>query len=109
METTYNGHPNRETYMFHLHVSNDEGLQTLARTTTRRILASTSNPYPHYVGEHVISAICDTLEDAVESDYANHRHLALLAIRDIGSFWRIDEGHVGAAMMRDVAEIDAHA
>jgi hypothetical protein len=108
-DDTYNGHPNRETYMFHLHVANDEYLQNLAHRTTRAVLANSSGvaPFPFYVGEIVIAAIRDAIDDNAACDYPSAREFALGAMRDIGSFWRIDESHVGAAMLRDVAEIDA--
>jgi len=108
-DDTYNGHPNRETYMFHLHVSNDEYLQNLAHRTTRAVLANSCgvDPFPSYVGEHVVTAIRDAINEEADSGYPPAREFALGALRDIGSFWRIDESHVGAAMLRDVAEIDA--
>ena len=94
----YNGHPNRETWAFHLHRANDRYLYELAQSTTRAVLARVSDPFPVYLGELVVEAIRDAVEEFAAID----------AMRDIGSWWRIDEHHVGATMLAEIAEMDAY-
>jgi len=106
---TWNGHPNRETYMFHLHRANDEFMYKIAQQKTRAVLANVNDAHPSYVGELVVAAIRDFVEENAESDLVQDRRLALGAMRDIGSWWRIDEYHVGAAMIAEIAEVDAYA
>ena len=106
-----NGHPNRETYNFHLHRANDPLLYELAQQTTRAVLANSCgvDPHPNYVGELVVTAIRDAIEESADCDFVHSRTFALGAMRDIGSWWRIDDHHVGATMLAEIAEIDAHA
>ena len=105
----HNGHPNRETYAFHLHRANDRLLYELAQQTTRAVLANVNDPHPNYVGDLVIAAIYDAIQESADCDFAQSRTFALGAMRDIGSWWRIDEHHVGATMLAEIAEMDAYA
>jgi hypothetical protein len=97
MTDTYNGWTNRETWAFWLHVTNDEGLWGLAADFARdngRDLGSIR------LGE----ALTEHVQEILEESASAGNEYAWGAIRDIGSWWRIDALEIGNAA-RELARV----
>lgn len=87
-DETYNGWKNRETWAASLHISNDEGLMSMATERLEGI-----DPTSFRLGE----ALSDWYDETVE-EYAMVEGIRMMA-RDVGSAWRVDWQRVAEGLV----------
>lgn len=102
-DESFNGYANRETWAFHLHVSNDEGLyrQTLSVANELDLDSPEGvlDVTDYEIGEAVVGFWRDYLDNYTEETGMPCLPAGLLAFdREVGSWWRIDYAEVGAAV-----------
>jgi len=122
-DDTYNGWKNRETWVFWLWVTNDQGwYESVREFAADRLASSETDEYPtypdEYLGRAVVDYVKETLDEFAEMYARNDAYLTpqqaarervahdqIRAMRDdIGSFWRIDYAEIGAAAREMVEE-----
>lgn len=93
----HNGHPNFETWAFWTHVTQTETLLWKALTITGTL--AEKDCHPVVVGEAVVSYFKEwarfTTEDYTSNEGNDSWDDARLMLADVGSWWRIDEAHIG--------------
>ena len=95
-DETYNGYANRETWAFNLHWQNDQGLYNYVLEEARSYLDgegdNASDPVGDWqLGYAVVQRIREELPDLAPDAWE-------LLREDVGSWWRVDEAEVGAAV-----------
>ena len=93
------GWANRETWAFQMILNNDERFQRDVHETARNL--RTWNAHPRWIGEQLVRVY----REWALANYADDSDARLL-VREVGSFWRIDELEIGEAVLRDLAEIE---
>ncbi|GEP32750.1 hypothetical protein NSZ01_05180 [Nocardioides szechwanensis] len=86
----YNGWANRETWAFHLWVSNDSGMYETLRESVEEFAYNCDEMSNWRLGEFVVEWVKDLLEECGQAGGDMYR--------EIGSWWRVDEREIGAAM-----------
>ena len=100
-DDTYHGWPNRETWSFHLWITNEQATYEEARRVARDAAADTADGVRN--GRHAVADALrewwrETLDAARENGYSETLH----AMRDeIGSVWRIDWLAVADALLEE--------
>ena len=95
----YNGWRNRETWALVLHINNDQGLQAWA--TSPKLVAEHGTTAFNRVGEQIVDGFQEMVEEAVEEGSEQARW-AVMVLRDVGSFWRIDWAEVGESFIEAI-------
>lgn len=125
-DETYNGWTNRETWAANLHLSNDEGLYSLALETVAEALEQWEPPAaladyyedPDNLAAGRVSVAADSLRDLFEE--LTDRDSDMLApefrdmvVGDVGSTWRIDWREIAPHWLPETArtfrELAQHA
>ena len=100
-DETYHGWPNRETWAFHLWITNEQATDVEARrvvNTAYTCMDGTATAGRFVAGEALRVWWSDTLDAARENGY----HETLDAMRDdVGSMWRVDWQAIAAALLDD--------
>ena len=96
----YNGWRNRETWACVLHINNDQSLQAWALELTEQLIGY-HGPAAALIGERIVDGFQEMVEEAVEEGSEQARW-AVMVLRDVGSFWRIDPIEVGESFVEAV-------
>jgi len=97
-DETYNGYKNRETWAFNLEWQNDEGIYHTLLDSAESWLMDNPEADDYSLGEYFISWLEEIARESIESQHESVREFWLNLLTDIGSFWRVDEEEVGAAI-----------
>jgi hypothetical protein len=95
-EETYNGWSNRETWVFKLHIDNNEGDYNYWQDKARKSqgLAALADELKEWAEE-----VWDTV---LNSDNASHE--AKMMVSDVGSLWRVDFHDIAETLKDEQAE-----
>lgn len=119
-DETYNGWTNRETWAVALHINNDQGWQESIHASLRESIAQGNEL--HHADNFTITAwaagdiIRENVEEMLDVDRRVSIHgawyaasdLQWLAMRDIGSLWRVNWTELGAAFLSDLESSDSN-
>lgn len=96
-DETYNGYSNRETWAFNLHWQNDQALysETLERVRDCHGFEEASD---FTLGEQVVAYWREQLDTYEETYGAGLPAVLHMFDREVGSWWRINNAEVGAAV-----------
>jgi hypothetical protein len=108
-DDTYNGWTNRETWAVALHVNNDQGWQESVLDALRhsasvvgpdwQVAALLGTDEPNRAGL-AGDIIRENVEESLDTDDPINRSAdVLMAVRDIGSMWRVNWDELGAAFL----------
>lgn len=97
----YNGWRNRETWACVLHINNDQSIQEWALGLTEQLIGYHSAARTTLIGERIVDTFQEMVEEAVEEGSEQARW-AVMVLRDVGSFWRIDPVEVGESFVEAV-------
>ena len=93
----HNGHPNFETWAFWTHVTQTETLLNRAFVVARPYIDR--GHHPAAVGKEVIDHFKEwaqaTTENYTSNDGDDGFDDARLMTHDVGSWWRVDDNHIG--------------
>ena len=101
-DDTFNGWSSRETWAFVLHIDNDQGLQEWARELTEELVECHGTTAFNLVGERIVAGVEYLVHEMLLEGSPLAAESALMILRDVGSFWRIDLSEVGEAMIEAV-------
>ena len=96
------GWANRETWAFQMILNNDERLQRDLHGSARNLRTWKRDAHPRWIGEQLVRVY----REWALANYADDSDARTL-VREVGSFWRIDELEIGEAVLRDLAETEA--
>lgn len=103
-DETYNGWPNRETWALVLHINNDQGFQEWALELTEQLVGYHGPTAFNLVGERIVDGFEELVHEMLLSGSPVAAENALMILRDVGSFWRIDWAAVGESFIEAVGE-----
>ena len=95
----YNGWRNRETWACVLHINNDEGLQAWAHDLTAELVAEHGTTAFNRVGERIVDGFEEIIHEMLDEE---NFEFAIMILRDVGSFWRIDWAEVGESFIEAI-------
>lgn len=105
-DETYQGWKNRETWAFHLHWSNDQGLYNQVLEWAHDITGSededtrVSDPA---LGGQIIQRMRDMFSEWAD-EFGSELPKELAMMRDeVGSWWRVDEAETGASVRESMS------
>lgn len=87
---TFNGWANRETWAFNMWVSNEQGLAEMVRETVEEFAYNCDEMSDWRLGEVAVRYVKEFLEETEQASGDMYR--------EIGSWWRIEEREIGAAL-----------
>lgn len=102
-DETYNGWTNRETWALVLHINNDQGLQEWALELTEQ-LVDYHGPVAALIGERIVDGFEELVHEMLLNGSPVAAENALMILRDVGSFWRMDPIEIGESFIEAVSE-----